>query len=1145
MFKQSISFEVWGGESGKYRLRDQSGKALENTPEETCQRVAKALSDIEQSDNREFWYKKFINLIGTKFAGGGRIMANAGAMDHKKETSPINCTVMRQIPDSMEGIMQVAKEAALTLKAGCGVGYDFSTIRPKGANVFGAGAATSGIISFMKIFDAVCSTVMSGGGRRGAQMACLDVSSPEIEDFITAKRQDGVLRYFNCSVLITDSFMKAVESNGNWDLWYWEKDRKKKVDLDSKKIKIIKKNDIPYNHSSYNFFSFAADHNEVMFGNATTETLFTKKVYKTVKANDIFDLMMKSTYDFAEPGFILIDRANAENNLYFCETIRCTNPCFSGDTQIAVADGRNSVSIKQLAEEGKDVPVYSVDGNGKVSIKWGRNPRITGYEQKLLRITLDDGSYLDTTPNHSFILRDGTKIEAKDLKYGDSLPRFTKSLEPVKTDSKDYYRIYCNTINPQEDKIFEHRLIAKFYYPEKWDNIYQLSQKNGFAKTGGLVVHHKDYDQLNNTSDNLEIMTFKDHSKLHVEIDQAGEKSGRYLGITNAQIKEQALVLTERLGRRFSRREWQKFAKSIKYPSQFSQFRVDEFGVVENMAKNCAAELGYEYNDVDTRILETYKNILELGYAASIKNNEIVIKKVCEGCGSNFNIIYRYREVSFCSKSCGSKNRVRKDAEYDKTREFYKTKAIETKEQQLKTYSHLKFTLNREPFLKEWKQECKSNSVPCRIDKTMVNGFKSFEEVKEAGNKYNHKVSKVEELQGKHTVYNITVDENHTVGIITGTTEKRGNLSYSGVYVAQCGEQPLGPLASCLLGSMILPPYIQNPFEKDASFNFTALYDDVLIVSRALDNVVEINNLPLKEMQEEIKSKRRHGLGITGLGSALNMLGLKYGSEESIALAERVAFIIAEASLRANISLAKEKGCAPIFEGKAARESVIKSGYLARLLNELKDKEEIIIDIAKYGLRYSHATSIAPTGTMSLTWGNNCSNGIEPVFADSYMRNIREPGKKTKRQDEVMDYAFFLWKEKNKDKKLPGYWSTTEMLEVSDHIRIQAAMQKWCDSSISKTINVPVNYPFEDFKKVYMDGWKAGLKGITTFRFNPDAFSGVLVQKADLENTTYTFTGEDGREYSLKGSDQVEYDGETHNVANLFDALKEGMYGDM
>jgi len=685
MFKQKICFDIWGGDAGKYRLRDSNGKEIDKTPEDTCIRVAKALSEVEK-ENQTYWFEQFKSIMGTKFAGGGRIMANAGSTEYKKEVSLINCVVSSQIADSMEGIMDVAKEAALVLKAGCGIGYDFSPLRPKGAHVFGAGAGTSGVISFMKVFDTICSTILSGGGRRGSQLGALDVQHPDIEDFIIAKRQDGVLRYFNVSVLITDRFMKAVENNEKWDLWFWEKIKDKSIEIKDKEIKLIKQQEIPYIFPEFQYFKFAKDHSEVKANNCTIDDIFVKRVYKTIKAKDLFDKITKSTYDFNDPGFLLIDRANLENNLWFAETIRTSNPC---------------------------------------------------------------------------------------------------------------------------------------------------------------------------------------------------------------------------------------------------------------------------------------------------------------------------------------------------------------------------------------------------------------------------------------------------------------------------AEQMLSPQSNCLLGSMILISYVKNAFEKDAAFDWDQYKKDIHIASRALDNVVEINNLPLKELDGNLRYQRRHGLGFTGLGSALNMLGIKYGSKESIEMAEKITLILAQEGLLEAINVAKEKGPAPVFANKENRKHLMQSGYMRRLLNSFDNKEEVVDNIMKYGVRWSHATSIAPTGTMSLTWGNNCSNGIEPVFANSYLRNIRVAGKKTKVQEEVFDYAYFEWKNKYGDKELPSYWSTTDSLTVEDHIAVQEVVAKWVDSAVSKTINVPSDYPYDKFQNVYMTAWKAGLKGITTFRFNPEITSGVLVQKEDLDNTYYTFTLDDGSEVKVKGSDTIVYDGEEHIASNLFDALKEGLYGNM
>ena len=204
-------------------------------------------------------------------------------------------------------------------------------------------------------------------------------------------------------------------------------------------------------------------------------------------------------------------------------------------------------------------------------------------------------------------------------------------------------------------------------------------------------------------------------------------------------------------------------------------------------------------------------------------------------------------------------------------------------------------------------------------------------------------------------------------------------------------------------------------------------------------------------------------------------------------------------------------------------------------------------ELKEHGCRFTHHSSIAPTGTISLSLGNNCSNGIEPTFAHEYNRNVIVEGKKTKELMRVQSYEFLLYKkliDKNATvKDLPDYFVTTDDVTPIEHINVQAAAQKWVDSSISKTINVPTDFPFEEFKDIYMEAYDRGVKGITTFRFNPDAFQGVLVRDDDLKGTKYQITLEDGEVIELAGHEEVEYEGETHTAANLYDALKEGYYG--
>jgi len=337
--------------------------------------------------------------------------------------------------------------------------------------------------------------------------------------------------------------------------------------------------------------------------------------------------------------------------------------------------------------------------------------------------------------------------------------------------------------------------------------------------------------------------------------------------------------------------------------------------------------------------------------------------------------------------------------------------------------------------------------------------------------------------------------------------------------------------------------------------------------------VVEVNELPLAPQRDEIAAKRRHGMGFLGLGSALTLLGIKYGSEESLDFTRRVAREMATVGWEVGIQLAREKGCAPILarefevtpEMLARRPEMAEDGYQAgdrvrgsvlmgkysRYMQQFP--EALRNTIAEEGCRYTHHTSIAPTGTISLSVGNNASNGIEPSFAHMYSRNVIREGKKSKQKVDVYSYELLAYRQLvNADaaphaaeprNRLPDYFLTADDITPRQHVDVQAAAQQWVDSSISKTANVPTDFAFEDFQDIYRYAWEKGLKGCTTFRFNPEVFQGVLVKEEDLENTTYRFVLDNGDTVEAKGNEEIEYDGEIHTAANLFDALKEGYYG--
>lgn len=327
---------------------------------------------------------------------------------------------------------------------------------------------------------------------------------------------------------------------------------------------------------------------------------------------------------------------------------------------------------------------------------------------------------------------------------------------------------------------------------------------------------------------------------------------------------------------------------------------------------------------------------------------------------------------------------------------------------------------------------------------------------------------------------------------------QRNNLHYAETIAATnpCGEQPLPPYGACLLGSINLAKLVAQPFEANAELDIAALDDLVRTAVRMMDNVVDSSKFPLDAQRAEAKAKRRIGLGVTGLADALLMVGSQYGTQEAADLAEEWLKAIARAAYLASSDLAAEKGAFPLFD----KEQFLASETMMDMDDDVRDA------IAKNGIRNALLTSIAPTGTISL-YAGNVSSGIEPVFAYAYTRKVlQKDGSRT--EEEVVDYAVQMWREKFGDKELPNYFVNAQTLAPLAHVRMQSAVQKWVDSSISKTINCPVDITFEDFKEVYMAAWDQGCKGCTTYRPN-DVTGSVLSVSEDSSKAPEVDMGAD------------------------------------
>jgi len=932
----TLSHQIW---DMKYRLKSDSGAPRDMSVGQTWARVARALAAPEAEAAK--WEPVFAEAMEDfKFIPAGRILAGAGT---KRAVTLFNCFVMGTVPDDMGGIFEALQEAALTLQQGGGIGYDFSTLRPKGAQVKGVGADASGPLSFMDVWDAMCRTIMSAGTRRGAMMATLACDHPDIEDFIEAKWQPDRLRMFNLSVLVTDAFIQAVREDGSWDL------------------------------------SFEGTR------------------HRTVSARALWDKIMRATYAMAEPGVIFIDRINRANNLWYCEDIHCTNPCVAGDTWIQTGAGPRQAH----ALVGRATTLLA---NGRAHASDERGFFATGTKP-LLRISLREGWSLRVTADH--LIKRATRI----------------SQAKTQTEWVPAGDLTCG------DRLVLHDHGDRATWPGR--------HSRGEGYLIGLL-----FGDGTIKKDKAVISAWPGRAVVNGGVERPGVLA----------IMERALAAARSLPHRRDFQGW------IDVPGR------GEHRLVLGAVKRIAGELGLRPGGKTiTPEIEQASSTFYQGFLGGLFDADGSVQGTqSKGVSvrlaqSDLSVLQGVQRMLLRLGICSRLYRERRPAG---------PRALPDGQGGRKIYACAadhELAISNDSLARFAARIGFTDSDKAARLKTLLGSYRR------TPNRERFEAT-IETIapDGTETVYDVAVP-----GI--------NAFDANGLYVHNCGEQPLPPYGACLLGSINLASLVRAPFEAGAELDLPALEKLVPVAVRMLDNAIDASRFPLAQQTAEAKAKRRIGLGITGLADALIMCGARYGSAQAVELTENWMSKLRRAAYQASCDLAQEKGAFPLFDKKKFLQ-----GETVKALDEPSRAA-----IAKHGLRNALVTSVAPTGTISL-FADNISSGLEPVFAFTYTRQITLADG-SRKGEEVSDYAYRLFRRlKGGDAPLPAAFVDAQSLEPAAHVVMQAAVQKYIDASVSKTINLPEDIPFDAFADVYMQAYDLGCKGCTTYR--PNEVSGAVLE---------------------------------------------------
>lgn len=999
------------------------------TFEEACHRVAAAAASVESPAKIKEWTDKFYEeLVNCRFVPGGRIWYGAG----RPKATMLNCFALDTVArDSREGWGDLVTHAICIGGASGGLGISYSGIRPRGAVIRGTGGRSTGSVSLMHIVNAAATVIEGGGGRRGAHIAVLSIQHPDLEEFVAAKLDHNALNMMNISVafdtISPEVFLRLVEED------------------------------------------------------AEMELVWKNEIIKKIKARVIWDKILDGFLKNGEPGIINLHYANSMNNIAYHTSLASPNPCVAGDTLVAVADGRCAVSIKQLAEEGKDVPVYCCSPSGKTAIRYGRAPRKTGEQLRVLKVTLDDGSNIRVTANHKFVLRDGfTKCEAQNLQPGMSLFPY-KSWQSYGREK--HSNVYHHVYRYGYEKAKRIRAEHNFLFDELSEGV-----------PSGSVVHHKDYNGTNNNLDNLQIMSAVEHRQTHLlDYNSNPMQGGWWDKITERERDQYRQKMSEKFMGKGNPRYGQHCTAETKLRISLANTKPNLPSYKIKMAYIMRDDLRDDINESG----------FYLGHKNCFVEHGVIYKEArCHNCLKPYVVRFERRnEALFCPVCLLQMGAIHKTQDKNIRPQALGEAVIEKFIEYVCEHQEIPeldvfnvvcgfnycngASLLRATTYKNYQQLC--DAVCQRLGISFFNirslcnwsRYGRLEEAKKVVQEivrsaddlmsaYNHKVVSVVE-DGYEDVYNITVDEFHTVSYVTriGSTFD-GLKSYQGVVTANCGEIMLPDNGVCDLGHLVLPNFF-----KRKELDLSMLDKSIRRAVRFLDNILDVTQYPTAAIAEEAKGTRRIGLGFTGLHDLILLYGLRYGSEGSLDLTDKLCKFIKNKSYETSTYIAAEKGSFPKFDA----DKFLAGNFTKTIKKSLRDK------IKEHGIRNCALNTVAPTGTVSLLVGG-CSNGCEPVFGPAYKTKRWRKTSEFATEHEVVEETVFhpLFNKAMLEQQTVDYFESVVNIPVEAHFKVQHTIQQHIDQSISKTILLPaltddVKDTFQQcFKKYFPE-----LKGITVY----------------------------------------------------------------